>query len=352
MSFQPCQIPHAARQVAIALLVVVAAIGLSCKHAVSEPDSSTPFLIGPGTQVSQGTNAYNIVWCDGGAEIAFTSLDPGGQILHGTVMTVNVLSGATRTLDGTTRIFNAFLAAGDSVFYASLDPDNGQRVYVVPDNGVNVPARQVGGGMIIAVSPDRTLLASESLFDTLDVVHLADDVSHRYPIQEGEHVETFSPDSRQILLTSGRLLNLTDGSFTSIPFPLPPAPYSVDWTLNGLYAVTTGGSSQDVYRLDNLLTGSVTDLWRATTVDMFGSGWVWSSDGRKFAFIRTSRMDVSPTVHYLYVCDLQSGTSTLVLEVKVRFGRGTFAGLTSFAFSPDGRRIAYAVEGNIYYSNI
>jgi Tol biopolymer transport system component len=345
--------PPDAEKVFVALILIVATLaGLSCKNSGSEPDTSSPFVIGPGTQVSQGINAYNIVWCAGGAEIAFTSLNPGSQILHGTLMTVNVLSGTPRTLDGADRIFNSLVAAGDSVYYASLDPDNGQVVYVVPDNGMNGAPKQVGRGMTIAVSPDRTLLASESTYDTMDIVHIRDTGSSRFPIQPGEYIETFSPDSRQVLLSSGRLLNVSDGSFASIPFPLPPLPNSVSWTSNGLRSVYTGGSSQDVYKLDNLQTGSVTDLWHSTANDMFGTGWLWSSDGKKFAFIRTSRMDASPTIHYLYVCDTQSGTSTLVVEVKVRLGRGTFAGLTSFAFSPDGKKIAYAVEGNIYYTSL
>ncbi len=335
-----------------ALLIAFAIPGISCKSPVSEPDNSSPFLSGPGAQVTQTASAFTISWCTGGAEIAFTSLNPAAQVLQGGVSSVNVATGSVRTLDGSTRMFNAFVSAGDSVFYASLDPDNYQRVYVVPDNGTSTPPRQISRGYLIVVSPDRQLLASQPSYDTLEIVRLITTVPADFVVQSGEYALAFSPDSRQVLLSSGRLLNISDGSFSALPYPIPPLPYSISWTTNGLFAVLPSSSGQDTYRLDNLLTGSMTVFWESTTRDMFGSGWTWSQDGRKFAFIRTSRMDVSPAIHYLYVCDLQTGSSTLVMSAKVRFGRGTFAGLTSFAFSPDGKRIAYAVEGNIYVSDI
>ena len=42
----------------------------------------------------------------------------------------------------------------------------------------------------------------------------------------------------------------------------------------------------------------------------------------------------------------------LVVAVTVRIHDSYLAGIDSFTFSPDGNRIAYVVEGNLYYQNL
>jgi Tol biopolymer transport system component len=108
----------------------------------------------------------------------------------------------------------------------------------------------------------------------------------------------------------------------------------------------------DSYILSNLLTGSSRAIWHKTIRDQFGNETAWTSDGKKVAFVRTTLMDVSPTICYLYVCDLVSDSTKLVLEVKAPRDPGMLVGINSFCFSPDGTRIAYSVEGNIYCSDL
>jgi len=141
-----------------------------------------------------------------------------------------------------------------------------------------------------------------------------------------------------------------------VPY-LVPNIVTVRWTTDGIWAVTysqtptSSAKTIDVYKLANLMTGESKELWRSDGSDL-GSDLTLSRDGKKVAIMRCTMNTVHPTVHSLYVCDIIAGSTTKLLSVAVRLGVGAIPGIDSFAFSPDGKRIAYAVEGDIYFSDL
>ena len=290
-----------------ASLVFLSLFALSCKEPVSAPDTSAPFLTPPGAQVTHDGDANQICWCASDTRIAYTTQTVlGGSFVHGTIKSVDILSRTIQSVDRTLRPINYILAAGDSVLYDALDPiKGGERIYIAAANGTMKSPRQVSFGSLWGFSADRQLILIEGVLpDTAEVVKVKDSSVIKIPLQEGSLFPWgFSPDDNHLYFRDGRLLNITDETWTMGPYPMPPNAFSAIWTQNGFLAISPStGSGPDVYTINNLLTGASTIIWRQTMDDMFTPPFAWSSDGKKSAFLRSSRMYASPFMEYLYVC--------------------------------------------------
>lgn len=348
---------------ALASLVFFSIVTISCKESVSAPDTSPPFLTPPGARLTQGGDATQIGWYASGTKIAFESQNLSSGIpLLGTIKSVDLLSRTIQTVDGTLREIRGFVTAGDSIFWTApfviySGPQGtgyGEQVYRVSGNPVGGSARIIGQGSLVAVSPDRRLVATLSEgADTLELVSLNDNIVRKFPLQETDWPLIFSPDSKQIFFRNGRLLNIANGTWTGEPIP----PYSLaanslpgtwTWTQNGFFSLSDGSEDGlDVIMLNNLNTGTSTVIWRPSRDERAGGpSFAWSADGKKFAFTSQSGPNTSPPITNLYVCNIQSGTSALITTVQTRLG------FMSFSSSPDGNRIAYAVKGDIYFSDL
>jgi len=331
----------------IALLTLMPLLTLSCKHSAIEPDTNAPFVTPPGARLTQGGDASHIGWFAYGTKIAFQSEDLIGRTGNtGIIKSVDVFTRQIKILDGTARENRNFLVAGDSVF-CDQGTALGEQIFLFPWNAENISPKPIGRGQLVAVSPDHRLVATLNVTgDTLDLVSLNDNSVRQFRLQGTDYPVVFSPDSRQILCTNGRLLNI-DGTWTVGPYPGNLYVLAWSWTQNGLFALSLGRreAGLDVYVLSNIYTGASAVIWRQSIDDSFMFDFEWSPDGKKIAFIRQSQPPGSPRIEYLYACDIQSGSSALIVTVLVRN-----VGITSFSFSPDGKQIAYSVEGDIYTS--
>lgn len=308
----------------IATCVLLLLVSFACKK--SSPTSSNQietkidtslFILGKGVQVTFDNDAGSIAWISDSTNIAYTSLIlQYGQMSNGTIKAINIRNKEITILDSTLRHSNWFSAIRDSLFNLALNQDNSKVFYII-SNCILKP--------IISTVP--------------------------YPLLLDEFIITVSPDSKRILLTSGRILNLSDGTSTNVSLPTK-SPYWINWNANGLQMLTFTQDSTQSYFVSDLLTGVSKKIWQSGNVDTPGYSVAWSLDGKKIAFLRTTSMIVSPTVHYLYLCDVASGSAQNILSVKVRIKDSMFPGIWTFAFSQNSKRLAYIVEGNIYYQDI
>ena len=353
--------PHFQLRFATTILLVILTSVVSCKKSPTDPPGSVsvaPLTDVPGTQVTKTNDAGLITWLPNGTDIAYNALARYGPAILGGIKVVNIDSKSIRTLDDNMQGVSSMDGEGDSLFYNGGGMA-GSGFFVVSTSASNAVPSCITGGNYGVISPDRAFAASINYpGDSVQFLNLPGRSVQAYPIQRGDMPLRFSPDSKQLLFWSGTILNLSDGTSAMVPYPLTDI-RSLTWNDDGIWALTivsTPRSSSpmtlDVYTLSNLLTGQSKEIWRSTASDMWGSEFAISRDGKKVAFMRCTPMNIVPTIHSLYVCDIAGGSVTKLLSVPVRLGVGAVPGLNSFAFSPDGKRIAYAVEGNIYFSDL
>ena len=352
---------HLQFRITLALLLLILGTIVSCKKSPTDPAgvvSISPLPDVPGIQVTNTNDAGLITWLPDGTEIAYNSLARYGPAILGGIKVVNIDSKTARILDDNMQGIWSMDGEGDSLFYNG-NGKAGSGFFVVCTSASNAIPAFISGGENGVISPDRAFAACVNLpgdsVQILDLHHLS---LQALPIQRSEIPLKFSPDSRQLLLWGGRLITISDGTTSMVPFPVTEI-RSLAWNDDGIWALTISSTltsyspmTLDVYTLSNLLTGQTKEIWRSTASDMWGSEIAISRDGKRVAFMRCTPMNIVPTIHSLYICDIASGYVSKLLSVPVRIGMGAIPGLDSFAFSPDGKRIAYAVEGNIYYCNL
>lgn len=329
----------------------------SCTNHTTAPatSSSSSFITNPGNQVTQNGETVNIAWLSSGNDVAYSALTLHGSMLEGNVKSVNLDTKAVTVLDPTVRIFNQFESAGDSVCYVTLNLDNSTGLYLIsginPQSVVTLTSQRVLGALI---SPDRNIVVPGQAFsdDSMHVISTKTSSRWAYPLQSNEGPVVFSPDSKKVLLSTGRILNIIDGSSTLLPSQIPPLAVSFNWNSNGLWALTVTQDSTHTYSLTNLLDNSSTIMWHGPSNEIQGSMFAWSPNNDKIAFLCSTPMSITPTVHYLYVGNISTKSAVCVVAVTVHIHDSYLAGIDSFTFSPDGNRIAYVVEGNLYYQNL
>jgi len=359
MTASECSVKHlrtfSTPPIFLAPLVFVLLTLSACTTHSTDPTSSTPFITNPGIQLTQSGESANIAWLSSGNDIAYSALTLHGSLNMGGVKSVNLSSKAVTVLDPTVRIFNQFSPAGDSVFYVTLNTDNSTGAYLISGNNpqpvVNLTSRRVLGAL---VSPDRNFVVTGQAYagDSMQVISTKTRSYRLYPLQINEGPVAFSPDSKEVLLSTGRIFNFEDSSFTSLPSLNPSFGVTINWSPTGLWVLSITQDSSQTYSITNLLDNTSKIIWHGPSNEMEGFMFAWSPDNNKLAFLRTTPMNITPTVHYLYVCDISAKSAVQVVAVSVRIHDSTLPGINSFAFSPDGKRIAYTVEGNLYYQNL
>jgi len=326
----------------------------SCMDHTTDPVASSPFTTAPGIQLTQTGEASQIGWLQSGNVIAYNALTLDGSMMAGTVKSVNCDSKMITVLDATRRDFNQFQIAGDSVFYVTLNLDNSTSTFL--RSGISVqPTESLTHWATVSavISPYRNLVAVNGPIDSVFVISTKTLSQTSFALHLYEYPMLFSPDSKKLLLSSGRILDLTDGSSTNLPSPLPQYPMLIRWNETGLWELSCTQDTLPTYYLTNLLNNTSTAILHAPSNTGYSQMCAWSSDNKKIAIIRMATLlNTVPAVMNLYVYDMTTQTVKFIVGVNVRIHNSNLAGLNSFSFSPDGKKIAYSVEGNIYYQNL
>ncbi|MFA5834842.1 MAG: hypothetical protein WDA22_15305 [Bacteroidota bacterium] len=308
---------------AITIYVLLLFGSFACKKStpnsndqIESINDNSPFIMGKGVQVTFDNDAGVVAWISDSSNISYTSLIVQGSTLSGKIKAVDIRNNKTTVLDSTLRYSNSFYSVRDTIFNVALNRDNSSGIYIISN---------------CLVTPKISIFP--------------------YPLLGDEYFVTISPDSKKILLTSGRILNLSDGSSTNVSMPTQ-FPRWINWNANGLQVLTFTQDSIQEYFVKDLLSGVSKKVWQSGTDDKFGFQVAWSPDGKKIAFLRETPMNISPTEHYIYLCDVASSSAKKVVAVKVRLKDSILPGIWSFAFSQNSKRFAYSVEGNIYFLEI
>ena len=332
------------------LLISSVLVFSSCTNHATDPTEQN--TLSTAVQLTRDGDANEIGWLDDGTDIVYVASTLHGSILEGVVKSVNLTTNVIRTLDDSLRIFNAFRTAGDSILYVTLNPDNSTGVYLIsginPQPVISLISDRAYNAMI---SPDHKLVAATSS-GSLFLASTTSSSRSVLSLQSSEELAAFSPDSKQILLSSGRILDITNGSFSALPFSIPSAPVWLDWNSTGIWALTFTQDTTQTYYLTDLNSNNKRAIWSAPKAQLPGFVFAWSPDNNKIAVLRSTQMNVTPTVHYLYVCDISKKSATQIAVDTVNIHQYVLPGISSVAFSPDGSRIAYSANGNIFYQNL
>jgi Tol biopolymer transport system component len=155
---------------------------------------------------------------------------------------------------------------------------------------------------------------------------------------------------------SGLVFDVATGAATSKTWELGYNPL-LHWGAAGLRLAAVGPDGR--YKVLNLDTGEVARLPAAASPEPMTD--VWSADGRHIAYWTTACLEgcgvfaccAGKTQHELLVADVSTGQVRRVAatgDLTIPNGLAWIYG--GISFSPDGARIAYAIDGRIHICDI
>ena len=349
------------------ILVLVLPLVAACDSPFGPDKSDTR---GTRLTIGQRHSEGTLAWVPGSELVAFISSPQTGGCA---IKTVNVASGSTTVIDddcGThfltePPLRNLVVASDGSALYYSV---GGAWVNGGASRNLRVADRASGEvttlrsdvPQFLALSPDRQQLAYKSLgdstgqHDSLIVRDLSNGVEMSYGTGIGSPI-LFSPDGTELLYQgyqgsanpfTVRRLSLSDGRSEPVSLPDAGPRWLFHWDDSGLRVFSKSGID---YHVHNLTTGDSIHVG----VDFLGTvsgGRTWSTDGTRVSYWTSDCLESGGFACLdwrlsLFVADTRSGS-----RVRVAYTKAGRVGPT--VFSPDGRRIVYSLDGDLYISEV
>lgn len=342
-------------RITAAAVLLAGCVGEPTNSAVELPENR-----GTKLQAGEPVGTFaEFAWSADGTEIYFQP-DVGEPQLKA----VSLAGGAPRVLDGPRDDYAEMKAARDGTLYFAADaaPDARRTAYALsPNGGAATPIGRVtlgrpaapAVGSLIVPSPVPGVVAYVAAPDS---VYLVEQGQQRFLRPGCERILTFSPDGRSLLCRSGQVLN---GLYTLIDVATGDAedivvlnanqgaPQMVQWTADGIkvFYYDFGG-----YYLRDYETATSQQIWTippAATVLDYEHG-SWTNAGDKVAFwvhscLDRQGQDCRRGQSVLHVVDLETQTDHILAVAAGRIGG------QRLAFSPDGTRVAYVFEKEIFF---
>lgn len=299
-------------------------------------------------------------WSADGTEILFQP-DVGDPQLKA----MSIAGGAPRVLDGPRDEYMDLSAGidGSIYFVADATAQTRRTAYRIEPGGGNPQslgrvavgrATTPAVGALVLPSPRTGEIAYVAAPDT---VYLIENGQHRIVRIGCERIVTFSPDGGQLLCRTGSTLaglhtrvDLATGAAADVTLlnPNQGIPQMVHWAEDGLkvFYYDFGG-----YYIRDVTTGTSELIWSippaGVVLDYQNSA--WAGDGSRVAFWVHSCLDRTN------VGSCRRGQSALHVvgvanrrDSRVAVAAGNIGG-QHVAFSPDGTRVAYVFEKEIYW---
>jgi len=361
---------HSGRWAAAGLSLVLAAAG-GCGAEVEEDR-------GPALSPA-GTVAYMPNWSADGTEIYFVR---PGDVSTGVVPALAAVSmtGDVRVVDEGKEQYSSLAVSPDgTVYYA----DGSSRRLFSTSATEPLPIALGPRTDAVAISQDGARIAYYGRNDNPDVIYgqlklftPADGkvvtMSDAQPSGSGvasdnDRVLAFSPAADQLFYLagaserstgggSGLVFDLATGAATTKTWDLGYNPL-VDWDAAGLRLAAAGPDGR--YEVVNLDTAERVRLPAASNPEQLTD--IWSPDGGRIAYWTTACLEscglfsccAGKTQHELLMADVTTGQVRRIAaagDLTIPNGLAWIYG--GISFSPDGTRIAYAIDGRIHVRDI
>jgi Tol biopolymer transport system component len=155
---------------------------------------------------------------------------------------------------------------------------------------------------------------------------------------------TFSPDGKFLLYSAdSSLYTISIENRAMQRMSLPDEIFYINmmrWDENGIRVFYRGNDLKSYY-ITNITTNETTKLWEYKVGEYPNNlNFAWSPDGRKIAF--WTRKVSQCTLHVINIDERK--------ETRIAYGNESYE--ASIVFSPDGKKIAYVLDSQIYTKDI
>jgi hypothetical protein len=315
-----------------------------------------------------GTDGFAIgsamLWSGDGTELYFEAAD-------GSMRAVSVTQGVTRTIDAPRTRADASAPSGGNAVYFVADREPGHarayraaggQLHLLTDRAPATTALGGADGALVLGGPDDRLAAFIVAPDSLFVHDVGSGQSH-YVRTGCVRVVAFAPQGDVLLcrLDGPRdqgyaLVNLASSQATPVAALVGEngTMRLVRWDEDALRVLFTVNNR---FRMRNVDGATSIQLWSPSTAAYLMRSldflhYAWSADGTRFAFWTHECLEINRVGQctqgqsVLYIIELKNNTGTMAAVVK-----GSRGG-EQISLAPNGRAVAYAFNGRIYYQSL
>lgn len=342
--------------VAAAAALLAACVGEPTNPAIELPENRGTLL-----QAGEPIGTFaEFTWSADGTEILYQP-DVGDPQLKA----ASIAGGAPRVLDGPRDEYIDLSTGPDGFIYFVADADANTRrtaYRLAPEGGTPLSIGKVGVGRAARPAVGSLVLPSpvpgvSAYVAAPDTVYIVENGQHRVIRIGCERIITFSPDGDELLCRTGssiagfhtRVVIATgEAEDVVVLNPNQGSPQMIYWAADGIkvFYYDFGG-----YFIRDVETGESQQIWplppAAAVLDFQNSA--WTTDGSHVAFWVHSCLDRTNVgacrrgQSALHIVDLETRQDHLVAVAAGRTGG------QHIAFSPDGARVAYVFEKEIFW---